>query len=146
MPAGKWNWELRTAETFRRELNWRSRDPATGEETLVDTATAQALMQIRRTANDPRVLLELSSANGMILLGGDPANIILQVDADVTAALSWPEAEQATYDLFIGWEPPLLCLLTGRVTLRHSTTKPYEARIMGGGAFLPALFGKGGST
>ena len=123
MPAGYWQIEIRQGETWRRELSWKTVDAATGVETIVDTSTATALMQVRRTADDPDVLLELSTANGRITTGGDPANIILEVPATVTATLDWPEGERAVFDLVLEFVTGVVALLYGPATLRPAVSR-----------------------
>lgn len=116
MTAGTWNPTIEQGGTWRRELTWRGTNGA-----VIATAGATARMQLRRRPGEP-VLLELSTANGRIVLSDAAPNIVLEVDAEGTAGCAWPEHEPAAYDLVITLGTRVVPLLTGIVWLREAVT------------------------
>lgn len=80
-------------ETFRQSFTWNA---DTG--TPVDLTGASARMQARKTASSDTVLLDLTTANNGITLGGAAGTIALLASSVATAALAW---EYAVYDLFV---------------------------------------------
>ncbi len=64
----------------------------------VDLTGCTARMQIRSEVESPTVLLELSTANGRIALGGAAGTATLNLDAATTAALNW---DSGVWDLEI---------------------------------------------
>lgn len=80
--------------TFRKRLRWS--DKATG--TPIDLTGCTARMQVRAETGSSTVLLELTTENGGITLGGTAGTIDLYVGATATAALGW---EGGVFDLEI---------------------------------------------
>ncbi len=64
----------------------------------VDLTGCAARMQIRSEVESPTVLLELSTTNGRIALGGAAGTATLTLDAATTAALDW---DSGVWDLEI---------------------------------------------
>lgn len=71
--------------TFRKRLRWS--DKATG--TPIDLTGCTARMQVRAETSAPAVLLDLTTENGGITLGGAAGTIDLYVGATATAAINW---------------------------------------------------------
>lgn len=69
-----------------------------GAETPVDLVGCEARAQIRPELESETVLLELTTANGRIVLGGEPGMIRVVITDEDTAALTF---DSAVYDLFI---------------------------------------------
>lgn len=63
---------------------------------VVDLTGHIARMQIRANLLAPTVLLELTTENGGIVLGGNTGTIDLLISAEATAALTWTKG---VYDL-----------------------------------------------
>lgn len=80
--------------TFRKRLRWS--DKATG--TPIDLTGCTARMQVRAETSAPAVLLDLTTENGGITLGGAAGTIDLYVGATATAAINW---EGGVFDLEI---------------------------------------------
>ena len=80
--------------TFPKRLRWR--DKAAG--TPIDLTGCTARMQVRAEIGSPTVLLELTTENGGITLGGTAGTIDLYVGATATAAFTW---EGGVFDLEI---------------------------------------------
>lgn len=79
--------------TFRKRLTWKS--PAG---TPIDLSGCTARMQIRAEVESPAVLLELTTANGRIALGGVAGTVDLLITDEDTAAIAW---ESGVFDLEI---------------------------------------------
>ena len=70
--------------TFRKRLRWLNPD-----QTPIDLTGCTARMQVREEVESTAVLLELTTENGRIALGGTAGTVELLVDADTTAAITW---------------------------------------------------------
>ncbi len=70
--------------TFRKRLRWLNPD-----QTPIDLTGCTARMQVREEVESTAVLLELTTENGSIVLGGTVGTVELLVDADTTAAITW---------------------------------------------------------
>ena len=79
--------------TFVLNLVWQD---STGA--AIDLSLFTADMQVRSKVSDTNILLEASTANGYIVLGGPAGTIAITVPAAVTAALT---ATRGVYDLEI---------------------------------------------
>lgn len=100
--AGRYELHIEQGATFGRTLTWRS------DGALVDLTGWTARMQVRDPANDDGTpLLELTTEDGRIILGGAAGTIRLLLSAAETDALDW---SAGLYDLELV-EP-----LTGVVT------------------------------
>ena len=71
--------------TFRKRLRWTNK--ATG--TPLDLTGCKARMQVRAEVESTEVLLELTTENGGITLGGTAGTIDFYVGATATAAFTW---------------------------------------------------------
>lgn len=71
--------------TFRKRLRWTNK--ATG--TPLDLTGCKARMQVRAEVESTEVLLELTTENGGITLGGTAGTIDFYVGATATAAITW---------------------------------------------------------
>lgn len=80
--------------TFPKRLRWS--DKVTG--TPIDLTGCRARMQVRAEIGSPTVLLELTTENGGITLGGAAGTIDLYAGATATAAFTW---EGGVFDLEI---------------------------------------------
>lgn len=71
MNPGVYNITAKQGATFALQVNWKDATGAT-----VDLTGYTARMMVRYKADSPNVLLELSTANGGIVLGGVPYNLV----------------------------------------------------------------------
>ena len=71
--------------TFRKRLTWSVGTPAVP----VDLTGCTARMQVRPEVESPMVLLELTTANGGIALGGVAGTIELYVSDDASTLFTW---------------------------------------------------------
>ena len=70
--------------TFRKRLRWLNPD-----RTPIDITGCTARMQVREEVESTAALLELTTENGRIALGGTAGTVDMLVDADTTAAITW---------------------------------------------------------
>ena len=121
--AGECNFTIRQGQGWTRHIYWEAGSPPAE----INTAAYTAVMTVRRRADDPDAIVELTNANGRIILGllgtvlaGDRRNVTLTLDGATTAALP---AGHYVYDLFLtpaGGEPDPL--LAGRFTVKDSVS------------------------
>lgn len=117
MAAFKVGISILQGETFSRVFTWNAGEPPAP----VDLTGCQARMQVRAQVASPDVLLELSTANGRIVLGGPAGTIALQLSATDTAALGFVAA---VYDLeIVHADATVRRLLAGQVKLSPEVTR-----------------------
>lgn len=74
--------------SYDQTFTWK-RGTTVALATPVDLTGCAARMQIRRKVGSDIVLLELTTANGRIALGGAAGTIRLLIDSAITAAIDW---------------------------------------------------------
>ena len=79
--------------TFSLSITWTNPDG-----TPINITGASAKMQVRATKTSSNVILEASTTNGRITLGGSAGTVIFNIPASVTSLLS---VGQYVYDLNI---------------------------------------------
>lgn len=100
MPAGQYNFECEQGQTFRRVITLTQRqDPEDldSPKVPVNLTGYQAFMQVRKDYLDSTVLVELTTSNSRITLGGTAGTIALLLTASETQALT----RSGVYDLEI---------------------------------------------
>lgn len=80
--------------TWRLSLTWKTGDPATA----VNLTGCTARMQIRSSVTSPTELLELTTENGGITLGGVVGTIVILIEPSDTVGQAW---RTGVYDLEI---------------------------------------------
>lgn len=91
MPAGRFDLLVEQGATFHREVLWHDID-----ERPVDLTGYTAQMQVRASVKSRDVMLELSTANGLIVLYPALGKLVLYIPATATNALP---SKRAVYDL-----------------------------------------------
>lgn len=95
MAAFKFNLGIDQGATFSLPVTWKTgKKPAVP----VDLTGCTARMQVREKLDAPAVLVELTTENGGIALGGVSGTVTLRIEADATAAFTW---RAGVYDLEI---------------------------------------------
>ena len=103
--------------TFRLPLTWKTGDPAAA----VNLTGYTARMQIRSSVTSPTDLLELTTENGGITLGGVAGTINILITATDTAGQAW---RTGVYDLeLIAGSGDVRRLLEGTATLVPEVTR-----------------------
>lgn len=88
--AGKLNIVIEKGARFDPVLTWKTAGVA------VDLTSYTARMQIRATQSSETILIDLTTENGGIALGGAAGTISLVITNDVTEAIDWAKG---VYDL-----------------------------------------------
>lgn len=81
--AGTYNMTCNQGATLKRTITWT--DPARN---AINLTGYTARMHVRTAANAASTVLELTTGNGRITLGGTAGTVNLTVDANVTANLT----------------------------------------------------------
>lgn len=97
MPAHKLNLKIEQGATFKELLTRKAGDKV-ATVVPVDLTGCTARAQFRSEIESTEVLLELTTENGRIQLGGPAGTIRILLDAATTAAITW---ESGVYDLEI---------------------------------------------
>lgn len=119
MPAGKHDIYIEQGTTWSLPLVWKSSDG-----TPIDVTGYTARMQLRKKVTDPEVVLELTTENGKITLGGAAGTITLDISATETAALT----SGGVYDLEMVNGEIVTRLLEGKYSLSVEVTRPGARR------------------
>jgi hypothetical protein len=101
MLAGTYNITCQQGSTFTRMITMRYPDPesppADPTYLLYDLSGYEARMQVRRTIDSSSTIVELSTDDGSIVLGGEDGTIELTISAEDTALIT----SSGVYDLEI---------------------------------------------
>lgn len=117
MAAFKHNIKLDQGATNRELFTWKSGTPAT----LVNLVGCTARAQLRESKDSTQVLIELSSVEGSIALGGALGTIELIFSPVTTIGAAW---RSAVYDVEITLSNgDIRRLLEGSVTLSPEVTR-----------------------
>ena len=114
--AGEYDLEILQGETYSKQFIWKDSAGANGNLTGYT-----ARMQVRQSKASDTVLLELTTANGRIALGGSAGTIDLSLNATTTAAITW---KRGVYDLeLVASNGVVKRLLEGEVTVSKEVTR-----------------------
>ncbi len=117
MAAFKLSLKIDQGATFTKTVTWRTGKPAVP----VDLTGATARMQVRDKLEAPTVLLELTTENGGIALGGTAGTVALRIEATATAAFAW---RSGVYDLEVEFaDQTVRRLLSGGVSVSPEVTR-----------------------
>lgn len=95
---------INVGAAYRHRLTWLNPD-----NTPVNLTGCTAALQVRESHQAESALLELTTENGRISLGGIAGTIDLFIDKNITSAINW---QAGKYDLLITFsngEPTRLC-------------------------------------
>lgn len=114
---GRYDMTIWQGATFQRVFTWRVGTPAAN----VNLTGYTARMQLRTAANAATPVLEATTENGRITLGGAAGTITLNLSATVTAALP---ANQYAYDLeLVSGSGQVTRLIEGFTTVDAEVTR-----------------------
>lgn len=112
--AAKFDFEIEQGATWKRTLTLED-----SADTLVNLTGYTALMQIRKSINSNKKLLELTHSAGLTL-GGSAGTIVITISKTQTAAMDF---ESAIYDLKIDSGTEATRLLEGKITLDKQVSR-----------------------
>lgn len=117
MATFKVNLKIDQGADFNKRVTWKlgaTRVPA-------DLTGCTARMQARASLRDPVVLLDLTTANGGITLGGTAGTVEIALPAAATEMIDWTKA---VYDLEIVYsDARVVRLMRGSVTVSQEVTR-----------------------
>ena len=117
MAAAKLKLVVEQGATFEKVITWKAGTPAVP----VSLVGCTARMHVRNEISDPATLLDLTTENGGITLGGALGTITLRLTAAATAALTWTAG---VYDLEIVYaDGRVRRLLAGVVSISPEVTR-----------------------
>lgn len=114
--AGDYDFTVDQGATFNNVLTWKNSD-----NTPINLTGYTARMQVRADYDATVIVLELTTTNGRITLGGSAGTITLNVAATVMAAVNYGKY---VYDIeLISSGGVVTRLLMGNFTIRPEVTK-----------------------
>lgn len=120
--AAEQDLEMDQGAYWSQLIDWKDED-----ENPIDLTNYTARMQIRRKVQSQSSLIELTTSNGRITLGGTAGTILLAIEADDTAALpATPFDHRWYYDLELlpaGDEDLVVRLMQGRIVVSPEVTR-----------------------
>ena len=117
MAAFKLNLKVDQGATFSKVVTWKTGTPALP----INLTGCTARMQVRGKLTDTVVLLDLTTLNGGIVLGGVLGTVEIKLTAVQTTAIVWTSA---VYDLEIVFtNGTVRRLLAGNVTMSPEVTR-----------------------
>ena len=103
--------------SFSKLVTWKTGTPAVA----VNLTGCTARAHVRETLEAAAVLLDLSTANGKIVLGGSAGTVEITLSATETAAINW---RAAVYDLEITFpDATVRRLMHGSVSVSPEVTR-----------------------
>ena len=114
MTPGKYNFVCPQGTTFSNQLIWAVEDEP------VDLTTYTARMQVREKYTSTQKILDLTTENGGISLGGDQGTIDLNINAETSAGIV---AKTYVYDLELVSSSVVTRLLEGKFIVTPEVTR-----------------------
>ena len=114
---GRYDFTIYQGASFDRTFTWQTGEPATN----VNLTSYTGRMQVRSNTSAPTVVLEVTTSNGRMTLGGALGTIALAITASDTAALA---PGQYVYDMeMVSPGGEVTRLLEGRATISAEVTR-----------------------
>ena len=114
MTPGKYNFICPQGSTFSKQLTWQIDDKP------VDLTSYTARMQVREKYSSPTKILDLTTENGGIFLGGDEGTILINVDTTETENIV---AKCYVYDLELISSSTVTRLIEGQFMVTPEVTR-----------------------
>ena len=114
MKPGKYNFVCPQGATFSKQLTWEI------DNVPVDLTTYTARMQVREKYTSPSAIINLTTENGGITLGGDEGTIDIDISATSTASLV---AKEYVYDLELVSSSVVTRLIEGKFIVTPEVTR-----------------------
>lgn len=114
---GRYDFTIYQGASFDRTFTWQTGDPATN----VNLTSYTGRMQVRSNTSAPTAVLEVTTSNGRMTLGGSAGTITITVTATDTEALT---PGQYVYDMeLVSPGGEVTRLLEGRATISAEVTR-----------------------
>ena len=116
MSSSRHNFTIEQGTTLMKPFIWKDSDGVP-----VDLTGYTAKMQVRQSPQSGTVLLELSTTNGRITLGGASGTITLALIASTTAAINW---RRGVYDIELtSGDGTVTRLIEGEIQVSKEVTR-----------------------
>lgn len=116
MSAGLLDFYIEQGATYRHQLIWQD-----SAEALIDLTNYTARLQIRSDVKSAAALIDLTTENGGLTLGGVTGTIDIAITSAVTAAIDWING---VYDLeMISGSGDVIRLVEGCVQVSFEVTR-----------------------
>lgn len=116
MAAGTYDFEIEQGASFRLQFVWKD---SLG--VAVNLTSYTARMQVRQSISSPDTLLELTTENGRIALGGSAGTVTLTLTPAVTEAFTWRKGK---YDLeLVAPDASVTRFMQGQITVSREVTR-----------------------
>lgn len=116
MPAAEYDLFIEQGANYRQVFRWKD-----SNDDPIDLTSYSARMHIRRTIDSKEPVLELTTDNGRITLGGVQGTITLELTADETEGI---QVTAGVYDLeLIAPDDFVTRILKGSVTIDREVTR-----------------------
>ena len=119
MEPGVYHISIRQGATFTLPLTWKAKADDDSEAVIVDLTGYSARMMVRKTAGSD-VVLELTTTNSGIALGGTSGTITLTISATDSAALP---SMDGVYDIELLSGDRVIPILTGTFNVVREITR-----------------------
>lgn len=114
MTPGKYNFVCPQGATFSKQLTWKI------ENVPVDLTSYAARMQVREKYTSKVAIIDISTENGGITLGGDEGTILLYISDEDTSKIF---AKSYVYDLEMISSSETLRLIEGKFIVTPEVTR-----------------------
>lgn len=114
MKSGKYNFVCQQGSTFSEQLIWSI------DQNPVDLTTYTARMQVREKYKSPNYILNLTTENGGITLGGDDGTIDIDINSTTTSNIV---AKEYVYDIELISSSVVTRLLEGKFIVTPEVTR-----------------------
>jgi hypothetical protein len=116
MAAASYDFEIEQGATLVKSFVWK-----TSDDVVIPLTSYTARMQIRASVSSPDILLELSTANGLISISPSEGKVTLTAGPTVTSVITW---RRGKYDLELTSPTGVVTrLLYGDITVSQEVTR-----------------------
>lgn len=114
MAAGNYDFTIEQGATLKTDFIWKDE---TGS--VVDLTGGTARMQIRPSLSSETIVLELTTENGGLVIGGETGKVTMNISASQSSAIT----RGGVYDLEVVVGPVVTRLLQGVVSISKEVTR-----------------------
>lgn len=111
--SGRYSFQIEQGATFTREITWR-------DEALTPVDLTGYTAKLQAKSNAGVILLEMTTENDYIILGGVDGTVTLTLPASITANIEW---SSANYHLELYLGSTVKRLLRGVITIDKEIVK-----------------------
>lgn len=114
--VAEYDLEFNQGASYTKTFTWKD-----GNGVAVNLTSYTARMQVRQSISATEVLLELTTENGRLTLGGSAGTIVLTLTPAVTEAITW---RRGRYDLeLVAPDGAVTRFLEGQIVVSREVTR-----------------------